>query len=91
MRFTPQSASSCAWRASWEPLVVTVTSSSAPESRCRERERNRVMMPLRTKGSPPVMRILRVPRATKAEQSRSSSSRDRRSCLGRKVMSSDMQ
>ncbi len=37
MRLTPQSASSCAYFASCEPLVVSVSSSSAPDFRCRER------------------------------------------------------
>ncbi len=49
------------------------------------------MMSRRTSGSPPVMRILRVPRVMKAAAMRSSSSSVRRSRLGRKVMSSDMQ
>jgi hypothetical protein len=49
------------------------------------------MMSRRTKGSPPVSRSLRTPSDTKAEQTRSSSSRLRISDLGRKVMSSAMQ
>ena len=49
------------------------------------------MMFLRTSGSPPVMRSLRTPLATNAEQTRSSSSSDSRSFFGRKVMCSDMQ
>ena len=49
------------------------------------------MMPRRTKGSPPVSRNLRTPLATNAEHSRSSSSSDSRSALGRNAMFSDMQ
>jgi hypothetical protein len=71
--------------------VVTVNSSSAPLSRWRDSERNSVKMSLRTSGSPPVMRSFRVPRRTKAEQTRSSSSSVRRSRFGRNAMFSDMQ
>jgi len=49
------------------------------------------MMPRRTKGSPPVRRSLRTPRATKAEHSRSSSSSVKISDFGRNDMFSDMQ
>ena len=49
------------------------------------------MMFLRTSGSPPVILSLRTPKATKAEHSRSSSSRLRSSAFGRNCMCSDMQ
>src|SRR5271169_5310001 len=49
------------------------------------------MMSRRTSGSPPVILILRVPILMKVEQSRSNSSRERTSRLGRNDMSSDMQ
>src|SRR5450756_1379192 len=91
MRRTPQSASSPAKRASCEPLVVSVSSLSAPVSRWRESERTSDITLRRTSGSPPVSRSLRTPLAMKAEHSRSSSSSVRRSALGRNVMSSDMQ
>ena len=52
--------------ASWLPLVVSVSSSSAPASRWRPRRRTSVMMSLRTSGSPPVRRSLRTPLAMKA-------------------------
>ena len=91
MRRTPASLSSCANFGSWLPLVVSVSSSSAPLPRWRESARNSHMMFLRTSGSPPVIRSLRTPLATKAEHSRSSSSSVSRSFFGRKVMCSDMQ
>src|SRR5687767_13708466 len=47
------------------------------------------MMSRRTSGSPPVMRSLRTPRATNTEQTRSSSSRVRRSFFGRKLILRD--
>ena len=47
--------------------------------------RKKVMMPLRTSGSPPVMRSFCTPRPTKAEQSRSSSSSVRSSRLGQEL------
>ncbi len=90
-RRTPISASSWAYLASWLPLVVSVSSSSAPLSRCRPRPRNSDITFLRTSGSPPVMRSFLTPRRTKAVHSRSSSSSDSTSALGRKVMSSAMQ
>ena len=49
------------------------------------------MIPLRTSGSPPVIRSFSTPSPTKAEQSRSSSSSVRSSALGRNSMCSDMQ
>src|SRR5579859_3075660 len=91
MRRMPQSASSCAKRASWVPLVVMVDSLSAPVARCRDSERTSDMRLRRTRGSPPVSRSFFTPLAMKAAQSRSSSSSVSRSTLGRKVMSSDMQ
>ena len=91
MRFTPHSASSAACLASWLPLVVKVSSSSAPLSRWRDRERTSDMTFLRTSGSPPVRRSFLTPRPTKALHSRSSSSSDSTSALGRNVMSSAMQ
>ena len=91
MRLTPQSASSSAKRASCDPLVVRVSSSSAPLSRWRESWRTRCMMFLRTSGSPPVSLSLRTPFSTKTVHSRSSSSRLSRSRFGRNVMSSAMQ
>ena len=51
----------------------------------------KLYMSRRTRGSPPVIRILRVPIATNAEQSRSSSSSVSNSRLGKKVISSAMQ
>src|SRR5215468_5447593 len=87
----PVSRRSAAYFLSWEPLVVRVSSSSAPDPRWRASEATSVMMPRRTSGSPPVSRSLRTPLAMKAEHSRSSSSSERMSALGRKVMSSDMQ
>ncbi len=90
-RFTPQSTSSPAYLASWLPLVVRVSSSSAPDFRCRDRSRIRLITFLRTSGSPPVSRSLRTPRRTKALQTRSISSRVSNSAFGRKVMFSDMQ
>ena len=56
----------------------------------RER-RLEIMMPRRTSGSPPVRRNLLTPFSTNALQSRSSSSRLRRSDFGKNVMCSDMQ
>ena len=91
MRLIPHSASSVAYFANWLPLVVSVSSFSAPEARCRDMARKNVMIPLRTKGSPPVIRSFCTPDATKAEHSRSSSSSVRRSAFGRKVMCSVMQ
>ena len=91
MRLTPWAASSAAYFLSWEPLVVSVSSSSAPAARWRDSEATSVMMPRRTSGSPPVRRSLRTPLAMKAEHRRSSSSSDSTSALGRKVMFSDMQ
>ena len=90
-RRTPQAASCSAYLASWLPFVVSVSSSKAPESKCRPSRSNSHMMFRRTSGSPPVMRSLRTPFATNTEQRRSSSSRVRRSAFGKKVMSSDMQ
>ena len=49
------------------------------------------MIPLRTSGSPPVIRSFSTPIATKVEHMRSSSSSVSSSFLGRKVMFSDMQ
>ena len=90
-RFTPTAASSLAYLASWLPLVVSVSSSSAPLSRWRPRPLISDITFLRTSGSPPVSRSFLTPRRTKAEHSRSSSSSDSTSALGRKVMSSAMQ
>ena len=90
-RLTPQSASSAAKRRSWLPLVVSVSSLSAPVARWRDMARKKVMIPLRTRGSPPVIRSFSTPRPTKAEQRRSSSSSVRSSALGRNSMCSDMQ
>ena len=64
---------------------------SVPASRCRDSGRKSPMMSRRTTGSPPVIRILRVPISMNAEQSRSSSSSVRSSRLGRNVMYSAMQ
>ena len=89
-RRTPASASGRAKRSSWLPLVVSVSSSS-PVPRWRDIASKNVMMPLRTSGSPPVMRSLRTPMRTKAEHRRSSSSSVRSSRRGRNVMCSDMQ
>ena len=75
IRRTPAAAIASAYLASCEPLVVKVSSSSAPEARCRASELTSVMMPRRTSGSPPVRRSFRTPRATKAAHKRSSSSR----------------
>ena len=61
MRRTPWPASSAAYFGSCEPLVVSVSSSSAPVARWRDSEANSVMMPRRTSGSPPVSRSLRTP------------------------------
>ena len=69
MRFTPASASPLANSRRRTPLVVRVSSSRAPSSRCRDRARTRSMIPLRISGSPPVRRSLRTPRRTKAAQS----------------------
>ena len=80
-----------AYFGSCEPLVVSVSSSSAPVARWRESEANSVMMPRRTSGSPPVSRSLRTPRSMKALHSRSSSSSVSRSAFGRNAMFSDMQ
>ena len=91
MRRTPQSRNSPAKRASCEPLVVSVSSLSAPVSRWRDSERTSDITLRRTSGSPPVKRSFRTPLAMNAEQSRSSSSSVSKSALGRKVMSSDMQ
>ncbi len=82
MRRTPQLASSSACAASCEPLVVSVSSSRSPDARWRDRSLNRLMMLRRTSGSPPVILSLRVPRATKVLQRRSSSSSVSRSRLG---------
>ena len=62
-RLTPQSASSAAKRRSWLPLVVRVSSLSAPVARWRDMARKKVMIPLRTRGSPPVMRSFSHPEA----------------------------
>ncbi|MNL87219.1 hypothetical protein D3C87_2162710 [compost metagenome] len=72
-------------------MVVSVSSSSAPEVRWRESERNRLMMSRRTSGSPPVSRSFFVPRLTKAVAIRSSSSSVSSSLRGRNCMFSDMQ
>ena len=90
-RRTPQSASSLANRRSWLPFVVSVSSLSAPVSRCRDIARKNVMIPLRTSGSPPVMRSFSTPSPTKAEQSRSSSSSVSNCAFGRNSMCSAMQ
>ena len=68
MRSTPALLRSEAKRFNWLPFVVTVSSSSWPASRCRDSAWNSHMMFLRTSGSPPVMRSLRTPRLTNAEQ-----------------------
>ena len=65
-RRTPTAASSLAYLASWLPLVVSVSSSSAPLSRCRPSPRNSDITFLRTSGSPPVSRSFLTPRRTKA-------------------------
>ena len=91
MRRTPASLRSPACLASWVALVVSVNSSSSPERVSSPSRRTSQMMLRRTNGSPPVRRSLRTPRRTKARHRRSSSSNDRTSLLGRKVMSSDMQ
>jgi hypothetical protein len=91
IRLTPQSASAWAYFGSWLPLVVSVSSSSAPVARWRDKASNSHMMFFRTSGSPPVIRSLRTPRSTNAEHSRSNSSSVSRSFLGRNVMCSDMQ
>ncbi len=54
-------------------------------------ERKKVRIPLRTSGSPPVMRSFFTPRPMNAVAIRSSSSRLNSSCFGRKVISSAMQ
>ena len=91
MRRTPWPASSPAYFGSCEPLVVSVSSSSAPVERWRASEATSVMIPRRTSGSPPVSLSFLTPRAMKALHSRSSSSSERRSAFGRNVMFSDMQ
>ena len=90
-RRTPAANRSSAKRSSWLPLVVSVSSFSAPLSRCRDMASKKVMMPRRTSGSPPVIRSFSTPSRTKAEHSRSSSSSVSSSRFGRKVMFSDMQ
>ena len=66
IRRTPAAYRSSANRASWLPLVVSVSSSSAPSPRCRPRRSISQRMLRRTRGSPPVRRSLRTPRSTKA-------------------------
>ena len=90
-RRTPAAASSAAKRASCDPFVVSVSSCSAPLSRWRDRLPIKRIRSRRTSGSPPVSLILRVPRAMKTLQSRSSSSSESRSRRGRNSMSSAMQ
>ncbi|MNL55217.1 hypothetical protein D3C87_1786070 [compost metagenome] len=75
---------------SWLPLVVRVSSSS-PLPILLPRLRTSDMISRRTSGSPPVSRILVVPRAMKAPAMASTSSKLSTSFLGRKVMSSAMQ
>ncbi len=91
IRLTPKRARSAANASSCVPLVVSVSSSSAPLARCRESRSTSVSTPLRTSGSPPVSLSLRVPVATNAEAMRSISSSVSTSAFGRKVMCSAMQ
>ena len=67
MRRTPPPRARRRSGASWLPLVVRVSSSSAPLSRWRDSARTSHMMFLRTSGSPPVSRSLRTPWRMKAE------------------------
>ena len=71
--------------------VVSVSSCSAPDCRWRDIASKMVRMPLRTKGSPPVMRSFCTPMRMNAEHRRSSSSSDNSSALGRNVICSVMQ
>ncbi|MCY1444303.1 hypothetical protein D9M71_607640 [compost metagenome] len=87
-RDSPASNSGPARRVSCEPLLVMHSSRRPGRAAMR---RHSSTMPLRTSGSPPVRRILRVPRATKRSASRYSSSRLRMRCRGRNCMSSAMQ
>ena len=84
IRRTPAAYSRPPCFASCVPLVVTVSSFSPPSPSRAPRLRNRVITSRRTSGSPPVMRILLVPRRMKAAQSRSSSSSVSSSRFGRK-------
>ncbi|MNJ64021.1 hypothetical protein D3C77_599560 [compost metagenome] len=87
-RFTPASASGRAIFTSCEPLVV-ITSSRRPGSAAILPHSS--TMPLRTSGSPPVRRILRVPLATNSAAIRWISSRVSTCWRGRNVISSAMQ
>ena len=65
MRFHPGLPRSSAYFASWLPLVVSVSSSSARADMPR-RAREQLMMFLRTSGSPPVRRSFFTPLADKS-------------------------
>lgn len=71
---TPADRNSSAYRESWVPLVVSVSSRNIPDCRWRPRRRKSSMMLVRTRGSPPVILSLVVPSRTSVEQRRSSSS-----------------
>ena len=70
---------------------MSVSSRSRPSARCRESPRNSCMISFRTSGSPPVTRIFSTPEAMKHRATRSSSSNESSSLLGRNVIASDMQ
>ena len=72
------------------PFVVSVSSFN-PLPRWREKRAISSMKSLRTSGSPPVMRSLSTPKEAKAVTSSSSSSNERTSLRGRKVMRSGIQ
>ena len=73
-RPTPAAFKSAAIVPSSEPLVVIVSSSSPSRARSRSQSVN---IPRRTRGSPPVRRILRTPQRTAADPIPASSSMER--------------
>ena len=88
IRLTPATLSAWACCSSCEPLVV-VTSSLRPES--LPISSNNQSAFIRTRGSPPVMRTLETPSATKALTTRRHSSSESTSSRGRNSMFSLMQ
>ena len=90
-RLTPASTNSSAILCNWLPFVVIVSSSRLPDLTSAPRLRINCMILRRTKGSPPVRRILRVPIAINLRHTCSSSSSDSSSDFGRNVISSAMQ
>ena len=88
---TPLEYSLSANFSNWLPLVVRVSSSSAPDRRWRPRFSIRFIMSRRTRGSPPLTLSFLTPRPINTVHNLSSSSRLSNSAFGKNDICSDMQ